>query len=124
MQSQIKNLMDLLDCTEDEAKDILIQDKIIDKGGKTSFDLDKETEKVAAKFAHAGTRKKTVYKWDTRKRKENPIKRQIIAEIFDFFNKNPYENVKISNIERQIAFSIGENSFELTLVQKRKPKTD
>ena len=32
------------------------------------------------------------------------------------------ENVEITNKERQIAFKIGENAYELTLVQKRKPK--
>jgi hypothetical protein len=30
--------------------------------------------------------------------------------------------VEITNKERQIAFKIGENAYELTLVQKRKPK--
>ena len=32
------------------------------------------------------------------------------------------KNVEIVNKERQIAFTVGENVFELTLVQKRKPK--
>ena len=32
------------------------------------------------------------------------------------------ENIEITNKERQIAFKIGEDMFELTLVQKRKPK--
>jgi hypothetical protein len=32
------------------------------------------------------------------------------------------ENAEITNKERQIAFQIGEDKFELTLVQKRKPK--
>jgi hypothetical protein len=35
---------------------------------------------------------------------------------------NACENVEITNKERQIAFKIGENCYELTLVQKRKPK--
>jgi hypothetical protein len=32
------------------------------------------------------------------------------------------ENVEITNKERQIAFTVGDTAFELTLVQKRKPK--
>jgi hypothetical protein len=36
--------------------------------------------------------------------------------------ENGYEMVNITNAERQIAFKIGENDFELTLVQKRKSK--
>ena len=43
-------------------------------------------------------------------------------------NKEPdrrhtVENLEITNKERQIAFKIGENSFEITLIQKRKPKS-
>ena len=34
--------------------------------------------------------------------------------------ENAYENVEITNKNRMIAFSIGEKSFELTLVEKRK----
>ena len=54
-----------------------------------------------------------------------PTKASLIAEIADFLQKNSenaIENCEITNKERQIAFKIGENSFELTLVQKRKPK--
>ena len=55
----------------------------------------------------------------------NPVKQTIIAEIEQFLLKNDAicaENVEITNKERQIAFKIGENDYELTLVQKRKPK--
>jgi hypothetical protein len=37
-------------------------------------------------------------------------------------SENACENVTITNAERQISFKIGENDYELTLVQKRKPK--
>ena len=118
--------MRLLDCTQEEALDIIEKDKIIDKGGRTEFDLDKEKEKLAKKMINVDTHKKaTVYKWDKKPRKENPIKTGIIAEIAQFLEKNSEnacEMVTITNKERQISFKIGENMFELTLVQKRKPK--
>ena len=60
-----------------------------------------------------------------KKKKENPVKQKIIAEIERFLNENSEisaENVQITNAERQIAFKIGENDYELTLIQKRKPK--
>ena len=70
-----------------------------------------------------------MYKLDNaegkRSRKENPTKAGIIAEIAKFLeenSENACENVEITNKERQIAFKIGENCYELTLVQKRKPK--
>ena len=116
--------------TEEEIADIIKSDEAIDKGEKVYFDLDPEKEKEAKKFAKAGTRKApTVYKLDNaegkRSRKENPTKAAIITEIAKFLaenSENACENVKIANKERQIAFRIGENDYELTLVQKRKPK--
>lgn len=124
MENRIKEIMALLDCSEAEAKDILIQDKIIDKNGKTDFDLDKEKEKQAMKYTHTGT--KTVYKWTPRQRKEDTEKRQIIAILHKFLENSTelsVQNLKISNVERQISFKMGENTYDLTLIKKRKPKT-
>ena len=60
-----------------------------------------------------------------RERKKNATKQGIIEELAKFLSEQSdiaYENVVVTNAERQIAFSIGEDNFELTLVQKRKPK--
>lgn len=127
-ENQVQKLMRLLDCTEEEAKQVIADDKAIDRGEKMPFDLDAEHEKVARKYTKTGTRKTpTVYNFDTSKkpRKENPTKASIIAELAKFLvenSENATENVEITNKERQIAFKIGENAYELTLVQKRKPK--
>lgn len=129
IEATIQKHMKLLNCTREEAIDIIEQDKAIDKGERTSFDLDPEHEKMAKKFANAGTRKApTVFKFDTseKKRKENPTKAAIIAELATFLtekSENACENVEITNKERQIAFKVGENLFELTLVQKRAKKS-
>lgn len=125
-ETQVEKLMRLLDCTQEEALDVIEKDKIIDRGGRTEFDLDEEKEKLAKKMANVDTHKKaTVYKWDKKPRKENPTKAGIISEIAQFLeenSENECEMVEITNKERQISFKIGENMFELTLVQKRKPK--
>lgn len=128
--AQKKRIMQYLNCTEEEAEQIMADDKKIDRGEKMPFDLDPEAEKVARKFAHTGTRKTpTAYKLDNtggkRSRKENPTKASIISELAKFLehdSENACVEVNITNKERQIAFKIGENSYELTLVQKRKPK--
>ena len=127
-ESQKEKLMRTLGCTEEEALDIIAQDKAIDQGKRVEFDLDPEREKMAKKMANVGTKKPTVYKFDTKdkKRKENPTKAGIIAELAKFLeenSENACENVEITNKERQIAFKIGENDFELTLVQKRAKKS-
>lgn len=125
-ETQKHKLMRILGCTAEEADDIIATDKMIDQGQRTPYDLDPEAEKVAKKFANAGHKKPTVYQFQKRERKANPTKGGIIAELAKFLEENSefaVENVEITNKERQIAFKIGENAFELTLTQKRKPKT-
>lgn len=121
----IKHHMKVLDIPEAEAIQLVMDDKAVDKGEKL-FELSAEQKKVAKKYAGTGTKKRTVYKFDTaKKKKENPVKQKIIAEIERFLNENSEicaEMVQITNAERQIAFKIGENDYELTLVQKRKAK--
>ena len=121
----VKHHMKTLDIPEAEAIQLVMDDKAVDKGEKL-FELSAEQKKVAKKYAGTGTKKRTVYKFDTtKKKKENPIKQKIIAEIERFLNENSEisaENVQITNAERQIFFQIGSNDYELTLVQKRKAK--
>ena len=121
-ESQKEKLMRILGCTEAEAEDIIASDKAIDKGERVYFDLDIETEKQMKKYINVDTHKKTEEK-TVRTRKENPTKATIISEISAFLTENGYESIEITNKERQIAFKVGADSFELTLVQKRKKKT-
>lgn len=119
--TQIERIMRNLNCSREEAEQILADDKAIDRGERMEFDLTPEAEKQAKKFANTGTRQTNGQKTE-RKHKENPTKAAVIAEIARFLTENGYDSVEIPNKERQIAFKIGENSYELTLVQKRKPK--
>lgn len=116
----------VLGMSEMEALDVVACDHEIDRGIAQEFDLDPEREKMAKKFANATTKKKpTVYDFKQRERKANPTKASIIAELAKFLaedSENACESVNVTNKERQIAFRIGENDYELTLVQKRKPK--
>lgn len=126
-EEQKRKIMDLLDCSEEEAEDVLKWDKVIDQGGRTPYDLSPEAEKEAKKYANSREKKKpTVYDFKKRERKSNPTKGAIIAELAQFLtenSENACENVEITNKERQIAFSVSGNRYELTLVQKRNPKT-
>lgn len=125
-ESQKEKLMRILKCTAEEADDIIKTDKMIDKGERTPYDLDPETEKMAKKFANTTERKKpTVYSFQKRERKANPTKGGIIAELAKFLENDSEfatESVEITNKERQISFSVGSEKYELTLVQKRKTK--
>ena len=125
-QAKISNLMKKLDCTAEEAKEIIMDDYDIDHDVKKDFDLSAEKLKEANKYTKTGTRKApTAYKFEKRQRKENPTKRSIVAELAAFLrenSENACEDVEITNIERMIAFRVGENRYELTLIQKRPPK--
>ena len=120
-KDRVAELMVQLKCTREEALEIIECDKAIDRGERVYFDLDPQAEKQAKKYANTGTRQTNGQKTE-RKRKENPTKATIIAEISEFLTEKGYEMVEITNKERQIAFKVGENAYELTLVQKRKPK--
>lgn len=125
-KEKVKEIMRLLDCTEEEAIDVIETDKVIDKGGRTPYDLSKEEEKLAMKISGVNERKaKSADNKRGKVRAENPTKSGIIAEIAEYLKENcgfACENVEITNKERQIAFKCGDNSYEFTLVQKRKPK--
>ena len=120
-ETQVEKLMRTLKCSREEAEQVIADDKAIDRGERMAFDLDPQAEKMAKKYANTGTRQ-TKSATTERKRKENPTKATIIAEISQFLIENGYENVVITNKERQISFNADGNSYEFTLVQKRKPK--
>ena len=49
-EARINSLMTNLRCSRDEALDIIKWDKVIDQGGRTPYDLDPATEKMAKKW--------------------------------------------------------------------------
>ena len=121
MENQIDRIMRSLRCTKAEAEAILAEDRKIDRGERVEFDLDPETEKQAKKYANTGTRVPKGEK-TARKPKENPTKEGVIAEIAQFLIQKDYGSVEITNKTRQIAFELGGDSYELTLIAKRKSK--
>lgn len=124
--------------SDEEIQQMLADDKRVDRGEILEWDMSTEEHKKAMKYANVTDKKPkteeksakkggTAYNFDTsqRKRKENPTKANIIALLATILCENGdfcAENVEITNKERQIAFTVGETAFELTLVQKRKPK--
>ena len=125
-ETQKERIMRVCGVSAEDADKILAADKAIDKGIKQDFDLTAEQEKVSKTYTRCTDRKKPIVLDNKpRERKANPTKGGIIAEIAEFLEKNSafsVENVNITNKERQIAFKIGENDYEITLIQKRKPK--
>ena len=120
---RIDELVDLLGCSIVEAKQIIADDKAIDKGERVSFDLDIEKEKQAKKYANVREHKKpATYKWDKRERKADTTKEGVITQISQFLTDNGYGSVEILNKSKLISFKIGEDTYEFDLKRKRKPK--
>lgn len=121
MDEAIKKIMNVLGCTEQEAQNVIATDKKIDKGEKL-FSLNPEQEKASKKARRAPT----VYNFDPSKRKkvENLIKRDLIQQLHNFLNdlNEVITNIQVINPERIISFDVQGNTYEFTLVQKRKPK--
>ena len=63
---KIQKMMTLLDISKEEAKQLVEDDKKIDRGEKL-FELSPEQEKASKKARQSG-RKPTVYKFDTKKK--------------------------------------------------------
>lgn len=91
-----------------------------DEGYISNDVVDELTSKAKdAKVGAVGERK--ARKAPTRKPDE--VKRAMIAALYEFVSSQEnVENCNVTNIERMIAFSIGEDNYELVLQKKRKPK--
>lgn len=126
MDKVIENIMSALQCSEEEARDIVAYDKAVDKA-KNQADmanlphaLPPDKEKVARQYAKVSTHKRPVIVQDgPRPRKENATKREMVAMIADIFKD--YEDFAIKNPERLVAFK-GANGkvYTITLAETRK----
>lgn len=129
MEKKIQDLMLKLDLTREEAVELLEFD-----GGNVENEevemLSAKAKKVETPVKRGRKPKADVEKTgmvgvtqQTRKKKENPTKKSIIdalskavAELEDV------SEIDIKNPEKTIFFKIGEETFEIDLKMKRKPK--
>ena len=120
--SDLATLMRTLNLTEEEARELQAYDKDIDNGKASPYDLDEEHAKVAKEMANVEThkmRKKTVIEEDITKTSE---KAKILLALSVFLADSEDINadkVEFLNVERQLAFCVGDNKYELVLTQKR-----
>lgn len=82
--------------------------------------LDKEAKKNGATKVIAQSEDKPKQK--RAPRKPNDEKREIIKNLFDILPKFVGMNHTIVNPEREIAFTVGDHEYSLTLTQHRKKK--
>ena len=118
MNEQIKNLMELLGCDEQTAKEIIADDERIDKGEKL-FEQTAEQKANSKKYANTGTRKATVYKLDKRERKADDDKRKLVELLASAVGMVTQEQPTITNAERQIDFVFNDRKFRIVLSAPR-----
>lgn len=76
-------------------------------------------DEYTAEKANCPTPEKT----KTRTRQPDETKRALIAALYTcLLESNDIIDVNVTNPERVIAFSLGEDNYEVTLSKKRKPK--
>lgn len=105
-QEKIEHIMKKLDCTEEEAKDVIATDYIIDHGGRTPYDLDPELEKAMMKFANITDRKSQ--KTDNLRgkvKRAQPGKEEIIKLLAETLENAGYFNINVENPTKIITFS-------------------
>lgn len=122
-EKRVEELVDLLGCSIVEAEQIIADDEKINKNQEVDFGLSKEEEKKALKYANVKEHKKpTVYNFEKREKKADVTKEGVIQALYDFLSENGYEDTQILNKSKLISFKIGEDTYELDLKRKRKPK--
>ena len=122
MTKQVKNLMEVLGVTEEEALDIIGADKEIDKGKKL-FELNDDQKNTEKKMRQAD-RKPTAYKFEQkRERKPNDTKRWVMTRIrilFEGFAANgDCEAVNLSNPEKTLDFTKNGKHYTISLTEHR-----
>ena len=119
---KVQELMELLQCTEEQAKQVIESDKQVDKMTVRECESDlTQEQKASAKKARQGDRKPTVYKFDTRAKKSDLDKARLIhllADCLGMVTKSE-EDLVVTNAERQIDFEYNGRKFRVVLSAPR-----
>lgn len=121
MTEEVKKIMSLLDCTEEEALQVIHDDQKVDKMTKTSEineDLTTDQKAISKKYRQ-GDRKPVAYNWDTRERKADDDKGYLVKVIADAL-QGQAETLEVTNQERQIDFKFRGRKFRIVLSAPRK----
>lgn len=119
MNAEVQKIMKVLGLTEQEAKEMLEADRKIDKGEKL-FELTPDQEKASKRARSTGTKKPTVYNFDTakKKRKECPDKQHLVNLLAEALGTE-CQNIEVTNKERELTFQFNGTGYRLTLAVPR-----
>lgn len=123
-ENLIAKHMRTLEISREEAIQLIKDDTAIDKMTSTkeiNGDLTAEQQKIL-KESKSVSRKPTVYKFDTSKRKraENSGKRFLIESLRTALVNANCTDIDVTNVEREIVFYLEGTKYKLTLSAPRK----
>lgn len=129
-KARVLEIAKTLDISYDEALEMLSEDKEIDrmKDKEVTSDISEEHKKTIKKYTNVGRGREVngVDAYGKKKKrtvKEDEVKRMLISTIANALeNLENVDTVDITNIQKTIAFKIGDDDFEIDLKRKRKPK--
>ena len=120
--SEIEKSMKSLDLTKEESIQMWLEDEgYLDNEEQEALEKKAKENRITATIHQASAKDVRKKSQKERVRKENPTKEMVIAEIAKIL-PNFAENIQILNVSKLISFTIGEETYEIDLKQKRKPK--
>lgn len=116
--TQIEKLMEKLDLTEDEAKQLILDDKAIDKGEKL-FELSQEGKQVEKQMRQADRAVNAYGKEVKRERKADDDKAFLLNTLFSAVLPH-CDTYEVSNAEREFLFTYNGKKYKVVLSAPRK----
>ena len=116
MNEQIQKLMKTLNISEEEARQVIEDDRRIDKGEKL-FELSAEQEQEAKKARNVG-RAPTAYKFQKRERKPDQDKADLLNILFSAVLP-VCDTYEITNGEREFLFTYHGKKYKVVLSAPR-----
>lgn len=117
MDKQVKLLMEKLKISEEEAKQVIADDKAIDKGAKL-FELTDDQKKMAKQATNA-KRGPTVYQFQKRERKADTDKEYLTNLLFNAILP-VCSTYNVINAEREFEFVYNDKKYKVVLSAPRK----
>lgn len=129
-KARVLEIAKTLDISYDEALEMLAEDKEIDrmKDKEVTSDISEEHKKTIKKYTNVGRGREieSVDAYGKKKKrtvKADEVKRMLISTIANALESlENVDTVDITNIQKTIAFKIGDDDFEIDLKRKRKSK--
>ena len=116
--ADIQKLMEVLDLTEDEAKQLIADDEAVDKGEKL-FELSADQKQVEKKMRQADRKVDAYGKTTKRERKADEDKAHLLNVLFSAILPL-CETYEVANGEREFSFTYHEKKYKVVLSAPRK----